>query len=160
MAMTLTSPAFAHGDPIPVRCTGEGADVSPPLSWQGVPAGAATLALIADDPDAPDPAAPRRTWVHWVVADLPASVSVLSEGASRASMPAGAVEGRNDSGGIGYEGPYPPVGRHRYFFRLYALDTRLGLPEGTTRADVERAMEGHVLATAELMGTYQLGARG
>jgi Raf kinase inhibitor-like YbhB/YbcL family protein len=108
-----------------------------------------------DDPDAPDPAAPRRTWVHWVVCDLPASTTSLPEGASGKLMPSASSEGKNDSGGIGYEGPYPPVGSHRYFFKLFALDTRVGLRAGQTKADLLKAIDGHVLASAELMGTYE-----
>jgi Raf kinase inhibitor-like YbhB/YbcL family protein len=154
MALTLSSPAFAHGSEIPERFTGDGPDASPPLQWSGAPEGTKAFALIADDPDAPDPAAPRRTWVHWVVSDLPASASSLPEGASGQAMPAGSSEGMNDSEGNGYSGPYPPIGRHRYFFKLYALDAPVGLRAGHTKTELLKAMEGHVLASAELMGTY------
>src|SRR5262245_6792161 len=127
MTFTVTSPAFAHGGEIPELFTGDGRDESPPLEWSGAPEGTRALALIVDDPDAPDPAAPRRTWVHWVVSDLPVTTSSLAQGASGRAMPAGSHEGRNDSGTNGYESPYPPVGRHRYFFKLYALDSPVGL---------------------------------
>ena len=154
---TLTSSAFTDGDAIPSRCTCEGPDVSPPLAWTGAPAGTRSFALVVDDPDAPDPAAPKRVWVHWVLYNLPASASELREGASPAMLPAGAREGLNDAGDTGWGGPCPPIGRHRYFHRLHALDTTLpDLGDGADRKALERAMAGHVLATAELMGTYQL----
>jgi hypothetical protein len=155
MAFTLSSPAFMHASEMPARFTGDGPDLSPPLNWGGAPSGTKSFALISDDPDAPDPAAPKRTWVHWVICDMPATSSALEEGASQRAMPAGAVEGRNDSGGVGYSGPYPPVGRHRYFFKLYALDVSIGLPPGHTKAQLLKAIEGHVLAKAELMATYE-----
>lgn len=155
MTLTLTSPDFAPGAAMPTRCTGEGRDASPALAWNGAPAGTGSFALIVDDPDAPDPAAPRRTWVHWVACDIPPETGSLDEGASGRAMPPGAVEGRNDSGGIGYEGPYPPIGRHRYYFKLYALDCRLGLRPGMSKAGLLAAMQGHVLASAELVGTYE-----
>lgn len=158
MSLTLSSSAFRNGDAMPARFTGDGADASPPLDWHGAPPGTKAFALIMDDPDAPDPAAPRRTWVHWVVADVPAAATSLAEGASRRQMPPGSREGMNDSNEVGYSGPYPPKGRHRYFFRLYALDSMVSLPEGHTKADLLKAMDGHVLATAELMGTYARGA--
>jgi len=152
---SLTSPAFTNGGAIPAKYTGDGTDESPPLDWMGAPEGTKALALIVDDPDVPDPAAPRRTWVHWVVSDLPASVTSLKEGASRRSMPRDAREGKNDSGDLGYSGPYPPKGRHRYFFKLYALDSLLGPSAGETKSDLLRTMDGHVLAMTELMGTYE-----
>lgn len=152
--MEIRSPAFAHEGEIPRRHTCDGEDLSPPLAWSGAPAGTASLALIVDDPDAPDPAAPKMTWVHWVVADLPADGTGLAEGAS-GTLPAGAREGRNDWRRTGWGGPCPPVGRHRYFFKLYALDTRLPHLAAPTKAELERAIEGHVLARAELVGTYR-----
>ena len=152
---SLTSPAFTNGGAIPAKYTGDGTDESPPLDWMGAPEGTKALALIVDDPDVPDPAAPKRTWVHWVVSDLPASVTSLKEGASRRSMPRDAREGKNDSGDLGYSGPYPPKGRHRYFFKLYALDSLLGPSAGETKSDLLRTMDGHVLAMTELMGTYE-----
>jgi Raf kinase inhibitor-like YbhB/YbcL family protein len=154
MPLTLTSPAFTEGGAIPARFTGDGDDKSPPLQWSGAPDRTKAFALLADDPDCPDPAKPRRTWVHWVVADIPAATSSLPEGASGRAMPAGAVEGSNDSNDIGYSGPYPPIGKHRYFFKLYALDSPIGLPKGHTKADLLKAIGGHVLASTELMGTY------
>lgn len=158
MSLTLSSSAFGNGDAMPARFTGDGEDASPPLDWHGAPAGTKAFALIVDDPDAPDPAAPRRTWVHWVVADMPPTTTSLPAGASLRQMPPGSREGKNDSDEVGYSGPYPPKGRHRYFFRLYALDSMVRLPEGHTKADLLQAMEGHVLATAELMATYQRAA--
>ena len=153
MALTLTSPAFSPGGSIPAACTCEGANRSPPLAWSGIPAGTQSLALIVDDPDAPDPAAPRMTWVHWVLYNLPPECTGLAEGI--AVLPAGTLEGINDWKRTGYGGPCPPIGRHRYFHKLYALDARLpdlGRPD---KARLEQAMRGHILAQAELIGTYQ-----
>jgi Raf kinase inhibitor-like YbhB/YbcL family protein len=148
----MTSSSFEPDGEIPSKHTCEGADLSPALAWSGVPRATRSLAIIVDDPDAPDPRAPRMTWVHWVVYDIPPSISSLSEGA--AQLPAGAREGRNDWKTAGYRGPCPPVGRHRYFHKLYALDVELpdlGQPD---KAALERAMTGHVLAEASLVGTY------
>lgn len=153
-AFKLTSAAFAAQGPIPARYTCEGGDTSPVLAWTGAPAGTKSYALIVDDPDAPDPAAPQTTWVHWVVYDIPAATSGLAEGAAR-HMPAGSRDGMNDWHRPGYGGPCPPIGRHRYFHKLYALDVvlpDLGAPD---KAKLESAMQGHVLAEAELIGTYQ-----
>jgi Raf kinase inhibitor-like YbhB/YbcL family protein len=158
MALTLTSSAFRINTPIPGRYTCDGEDVSPPLEIGGVPAGAQSLALIVDDPDAPDPAAPKRTWVHWVLYNLPPDTGSLADGASSGALPEGAKEGINDSNRTGYGGPCPPVGRHRYFHKIYALDTVLPDLGRATKAHLERAMEGHVLERAELIGTYQRGA--
>jgi Raf kinase inhibitor-like YbhB/YbcL family protein len=155
MPLTLTSPAFAAGAEIPVRHTCEGEDVSPALQWSGVPEGARSLALIVDDPDAPDPKAPRMTWVHWVLYNLPPASSGLPEGLGPSQLPAGTREGRNDWKRTGYGGPCPPIGRHRYFHKLYALDTVLPDLKTPAKAQLEQAMAGHVLAQAELMGTYQ-----
>jgi len=155
MTFLLTSPAFEHGAAIPARYTGEGEDLSPPLAWTGAPDETESFVLISDDPDCPNPAAPRRTWVHWVAYDIPGTTTHLTEGASGHTMPNGTREGKNDSGEIGYSGPKPPVGRHRYFFKLYALDRTLGLREGHTKSELLRAIEQHVLASTELMGTYQ-----
>ncbi len=152
---TLSSSAFAPSGAIPKRYTCDDANVSPPLVWSGAPAGTKSFALIVDDPDAPDPAAPKRVYVHWVLYDIPATVAELTEGEGRASNVSGAHDGLNDDKGRGYTGPCPPIGRHRYFHKLYALDALLGdLGAEARKADVERAMAGHVLATAELMGTY------
>ena len=152
VTIQLTSTAFAHEGAIPDKHTCDGADLSPELAWSGVPAGTASLALICDDPDAPG-----RTWVHWVLYDLPAEAAGLPEGLSaEAETPGGGVHGENDFGRLGYGGPCPPGGKpHRYFFRLYALDTRLGLAVGASKQDVVDAMQGHILAWGELMGTYQ-----
>ncbi len=155
MAMTIASPAFAHGGEIPSAYTCEGKDVSPPLEWSGVPEQAKSLALTVDDPDAPDPAAPRMTWVHWVLYDIPPSARGLPEGVAPAALPPGTREGTNDWKRTGWGGPCPPIGRHRYFFKLYALDRTLGDLGRPTKAKLEKAMEGHVLARAELMGTYK-----
>jgi Raf kinase inhibitor-like YbhB/YbcL family protein len=150
--MELSSPSFAPRGEIPVRHTCEGEDVAPPLQWRGVPDRAASLVLIVDDPDAPDPAAPQRTWVHWVLFNIPPAASGLPEGGR--PLPAGTCEGLNDWGRHGYGGPCPPVGRHRYFFKLYALDRMLPALPRPIKAAVEQAMRGHVLAQAELIGTY------
>jgi hypothetical protein len=155
MALTLSSPSFVHGRDIPTKHTCEGQDVSPPLSWSGVPEGTKSLALIVDDPDAPDPKAPRMTWVHWVLYDIPPSVTELREGVQKDTLPPGTRQGLNDWKRPGWGGPCPPVGRHRYFHKLYALDTVIGDLHAATKAALERAMEGHVLARAELVGTYQ-----
>ena len=158
-AMQITSTAFAHSGSIPPRHTCDGDDVSPPLAWSGAPAGTKSFALIVDDPDAPDPAAPRMTWVHWVLYDIPADAAGLPEGAARGGLPPGTREGLNDWRRTGYGGPCPPKGRHRYFHKLYALDAMLGDLGRPTKADVEKAMRGHVLAPAELVGTYQRSGR-
>jgi hypothetical protein len=152
LALTLTSPAFAPGETIPTVHTCEGADKSPPLAWSDAPAGTKSFALVVDDPDAPDPAAPKQTWVHWVVYDLPAKTSSLAAGAA---LPRGARTGRNDYGHDRWNGPCPPVGRHRYFHKLYALDVVLGNLGPLTKAGLEQAMTGHVLQEADLVGTYQ-----
>ncbi len=155
MAFTITSAAFREGGEIPVRHTCEGDDLSPPLSWFGLPAGTKSLALIVDDPDAPDPARPRMTYVHWVLYGIPPTASGLAEGIRRDALPAGTREGLNDWKRAGYGGPCPPVGRHRYFFKLYALDANLGDLGKTTKAQLLGAMTGHILAEAQLMGTYE-----
>jgi Raf kinase inhibitor-like YbhB/YbcL family protein len=152
VSMQLRSTAFSDHGEIPTRYTCEGAGVSPPLQWSALPEGTRSLALIVDDPDAPDPAAPRRIWVHWVLFNLPPSPSQLAEGIR--TLPLGAAEGVNDWQRTGYGGPCPPMGRHRYFHRLYALDTELELNR-PTKAQLEQAMDGHVLAQAVLIGTYQ-----
>jgi hypothetical protein len=155
MALSLTSPAFTHQGTIPALHTCEGRDVSPALAWTGVPEGTKSLALVVDDPDAPDPRAPKMTWVHWVLYNLPPGTAGLPEGVSRDRLPAGTREGRNDWKRTGYGGPCPPIGRHRYFHKLYALDTMLPDLATPTKERLEAAMEGHVLARAELVGTYQ-----
>jgi Raf kinase inhibitor-like YbhB/YbcL family protein len=153
MTLTLTSPAFSNGGEIPAKYTCEGRDLSPALAWSGVPPTARSLALIVDDPDAPDPAAPRMTWVHWVLYNIPANASTLAEGTKQ--LPAGTLEGLNDWKRTGYGGPCPPVGRHRYFHKLYALDTVLPNLGQVPKAKLEAAMKPHVIAHAELIGTYE-----
>ncbi len=155
MTLTLTSSAFQHGGAIPPRYTCDGQDVSPPLAWHSVPAAARSLVLIVDDPDAPDPKAPRMTWVHWLLYNLPPSVSALPEAVASGQLPAGTREGVNDWHRTGYGGPCPPVGRHRYFHKLYALDCVLPDLGRPNKVALERAMAGHVLAHAELLGTYE-----
>ncbi len=153
--MELTSSTFTQNADIPSLYTCEGSDQSPPLAWSGVPSDSQSLALIIDDPDAPDPAAPKMTWVHWVVYNLPADTTGLAAGASRTNLPAGAREGLNDWQREGYGGPCPPSGRHRYVHKLYALDTVLPVLKPATKAALERAMQGHILAKAELVGYYE-----
>ena len=155
MGLQITSPAFSQGGPIPAKYTCEGQDISPPLAWSGVPPNTKSIALIVDDPDAPDPAKPQRVYVHWVLYNIPSSASALQENASKGGLPKGAVQGKNDWGKAEFGGPCPPIGRHRYFHKLYALDTELMGLSSPTKADVERAMRGHILASGELMGTYQ-----
>jgi Raf kinase inhibitor-like YbhB/YbcL family protein len=157
MGLALTSPAFAPGGEIPTLFTCEGSDVSPPLEWTGVPDGTQGLVLIVDDPDAPDPAAPKMTWVHWVLYGIPPDARALPEGVAPGALPPGTREGLNDWKRTGYGGPCPPIGRHRYYHKLYALDVKLPDLGTPTKAAVEAAMKGHVLAEAVLMGTYQKG---
>lgn len=157
MSMKIESSAFAHNGDIPRRYTCDGQDVSPPLSWSGVPENAKSLVLIVDDPDAPDPKAPKMTWVHWVLYNIPANASGLPEGVSSGALPNGTAEGINDWKRTGYGGPCPPTGRHRYFHKLYALDTVLTGLNKPTKAQLEKAMQGHILAQAELIGLYQRG---
>ena len=154
MSFKLESSAFPEGGPIPTKYTCEGADTSPPLSWSGAPAGTRSFAIIVDDPDAPDPAHPKMTYVHWVAYNIPATVTRLAEGAGKGSMPSGTDVGLNDWKKAEFGGPCPPIGRHRYFFKLHALDTTLKLSH-PTKADLEAAMKGHVLEKAQLMGTYE-----
>jgi len=146
MTLELSSTAFAHNGHIPAKHSCDGDDSAPPLAWRGAPAGTKSFALIVDDPDAPDPEAPKRVFVHWVAYDIPPSATGI-DGSRK--------EGMNDGGKRGYMGPCPPIGRHRYFFKLYALDAQLGELGSPTKADLERAMTGHVLAQAELIGTYE-----
>ena len=150
MQLKVESTAFKQGQAMPARYTSDGSNVSPPLAWSGVPAQARSIALICDDPDAP-----RGTWVHWVLFNLPANVTELSENIpAQETLSNGARHGRNDFGKFGYGGPAPPSGTHRYFFRVYALDTQLDLPAGAQRAELLAAMKGHIVAEGELMGTY------
>lgn len=150
--VTVKSPAFTSGNPIPSKYTCSGENVSPPLQWGRIPSGTKSICVICDDPDAPG-----GTWVHWVIFDIPDSAKVLPEGipvAERSVL--GARQGKNDFGGVGYGGPCPPPGKaHRYYFRLYALDRQLGKRPGIRRAELDEAMKGHILGTGELMGTFQ-----
>jgi Raf kinase inhibitor-like YbhB/YbcL family protein len=152
MAMTITSSVFRAGEVIPTKYSCEGANISPPVQWDGVPAAARSLALICDDPDAP-----MGTWVHWVLYNLPTNVSNLPEHVPASEMlSSGPKQGMNDFKRIGYGGPCPPPGKtHRYYFKLYALDVELALKPRATKQELLRAMEGHILAEAQLMGTYQ-----
>lgn len=150
--MNLSSSAFRANQSIPARYTCDGEDISPPLTWAGVPAGTLSLVLIIDDPDAPDPKHPRQVWVHWLVYNLPPDCTELAEAAA---PPPGAGVGRNDWNRADYGGPCPPIGRHRYFHKLYALDTLLPDLKQPTQSQLEKAMQGHVLAQAELVGTYE-----
>lgn len=159
MALQLISSAFDDGKEIPHQYTCDGEDQSPPLAWSGLPAGTATLALIVDDPDAPDPAAPKKTWVHWILYNLPPSVTGLPAGIAPEDLPAGTLQGLNDSKRTGYSGPCPPIGRHRYFHKLFALDAELRDLGEPIKAVLEKAMKDHVLATAELIGTYQRSSK-
>lgn len=155
MTMKLASPAFAEGESIPQLHTCEGKNISPPLSWSGIPPEAKSLVLIVDDPDAPDPKAPKMTWVHWVLYNLPASSTGLAEGIKADALPAGTESGNNSWKQATYGGPCPPIGRHRYFHKLYALDTVLTGLKQPGKAAVEAAMRGHILAQASLIGTYE-----
>lgn len=154
MTLTITSEAFDHSGDIPRQYTCDSDDISPPLAWSGVPDGAKSLALIVDDPDAPDPDAPKMVWVHWILYNLPAAAEGLAEAVEPAALPAGTLEGQNDWKRSGYGGPCPPIGRHRYFFKLYALDVMLPDLGTPTKAELEQAMQNHELAHAELIGTY------
>jgi Raf kinase inhibitor-like YbhB/YbcL family protein len=155
MTLALTAASFTHNGVIPARFTCDGQDLSPRLAWTGVPKEAQSLVLIVDDPDAPDPAAPKMTWVHWVLYNLPPSASGLPEAVAARDLPQGTLEGTNDLHRTGYGGPCPPIGRHRYFHKLYALDVRLPDLRHPTKAALEQAMRGHVIAHTELIGLYQ-----
>jgi len=155
MGLTLTSPAFREAQAIPSVYTCEGRDLSPPLAWTDPPAGTTSLALICDDPDAPG-----KTWVHWVVYHLPPTVRQLPQAfPTDRELPDGTRQGLTDFGRVGYGGPCPPSGTHRYFFKVYALDTVPTLPAGATKAQLEAAMRDHIVAQAQLMGTYRRQGR-
>ena len=155
MTMMISSPAFANNQEIPKRYTCDGEDISPALAFSGFPEGTKSLVLIVDDPDAPDPAAPKMTWVHWVLYNMPPDATGLGEGLKAKDLPKGTKQGLNDWKRTGYGGPCPPIGRHRYFHKLYALDALLPDLGKATKAEIEKAMEGHILGKAELVGTYQ-----
>ncbi len=151
MEIKITSSAFEEGDLIPENYTCDGIDVSPPISWTSVPEGTKTLALICDDPDAP-----IGTWVHWVLFNLPAATNEIPENIlPERTLESGAKQGMNDFHKIGYGGPCPPSGTHRYYFKIFALDIELDLEAGATKPDLLRAMEGHILAEGQLMGRYE-----
>ena len=151
MEITLRSSAFEEGGMIPRQYTCDGQDVSPPLAWDSIPGGTKSLALICDDPDAP-----RGDWVHWVIFNIPADTGQLPENVpAHKELPGGALQGSNDFRRIGYGGPCPPGGTHRYFFKLYALDTLLNLKTGAGKADLLKAMQGHILGQGQLMGKYK-----
>jgi Raf kinase inhibitor-like YbhB/YbcL family protein len=155
MTLTLASSAFEDRGSIPAKYTCEGEDIAPPLKWLDVPNAARSLVLIVDDPDAPDPKAPKMTWVHWVLYNIPPDVSELVEDVTSESLPPGTQEGVNDWKRVGYGGPCPPIGRHRYFHKLYALDTVLDGMNRPTKEQLEAAMKGHVIAQAQIVGNYQ-----
>lgn len=155
MSMSIMSGTFMHGRDIPARHTCDGKDTSPPLAWVGVPSASKSLVLIADDPDAPDPAAPQVTWVHWLLYNIPPGTHELAEGITPASLPAGTLQGINDWQRTGYGGPCPPTGRHRYYFKLYALDKVLPDLRKPGREILDKAMKGHVLDQCSMLGYYQ-----
>lgn len=159
MAMTLKSPSFSQNGEMPSTFTCEGRDVSPALEWTGVPAAAKSLVLVVDDPDAPDPKAPKMTWVHWLLYNLPPSAQGLPEDVQTAQLPAGTLEGISDYKRAGYGGPCPPIGQHRYYFKLYALDIVLPDLKTPKKPALEKAMQGHILEKAELVGLYQKKSR-
>lgn len=156
MSLLLTSPAFRHNTTMPAEHTCEGKNISPPLAWNAPPPGTKSLVLIVDDPDAPDPAAPKMTWVHWVLYNLPPTAGGLQAGVTEVELPHGTLIGINDRKNVGYNGPCPPVGTHRYFHKLYAVDTLLPDMHAPTKAEVLARIEGHVLAQTELIGLYKL----
>ncbi|MGD9007494.1 MAG: YbhB/YbcL family Raf kinase inhibitor-like protein [Desulfobacteraceae bacterium] len=157
MTLSITSSAFEDGGAMAAKYTCEGPNISPPLTWSGVPDGARSLALIVDDPDAPDPAAPKMTYVHWVLYNLPVDCGGLKEGTTFGDLPPGTLEGTNDWQRTGYGGPCPPIGRHRYFHKLFALNVVLDDLKEPTKDVLLAAMEGHVIAQAQIVGTYQKG---
>lgn len=155
MSMSIMSPAFMPGREIPQRHTCDGLNSSPPLIWLGVPPGTKSLALVVDDPDAPDPAAPQMTWVHWLLYNIPPATTGLAEGGTEKSLPAGTLQGLNDWHRTSYGGPCPPTGMHRYFFKLYALDRTLPDLKKPAKAVLEKAMQDHILDHSSIVGMYQ-----
>jgi Raf kinase inhibitor-like YbhB/YbcL family protein len=155
MSLIITSSAFAHQGEIPRQYTCQGQDISPPLAWSGVPEAAQSLVLIVDDPDAPDPKAPRTVWCHWLLYNLPPQSSGLAEAVADTALPADTLQGKNDWHRSGYGGPCPPIGKHRYFFKLYALDSMLQELHKPGKQRLEQAIQGHIIAEAELVGLYE-----
>ena len=157
MSLALRSESFTNGGDIPAKHTCQGDDISPQLSWSDAPPGTKSFALIVDDPDAPDPQAPRMTWVHWVLYNIPSGATALAQGAGNKgeALPQGTADGLNDWKKTGYGGPCPPIGKHRYFFKLYALDAALGDLSRPTKAALERAMTGHIVGKTEIIGMYE-----
>jgi Raf kinase inhibitor-like YbhB/YbcL family protein len=155
MALTLTSKSFLHNAEIPPNYTCDGKDISPELSWTKIPDGTRSLVLVVDDPDAPDPAQPKMTWVHWILYNIPPDTNGLSEDVQTNEFPPGTLQGINDWQRTGYGGPCPPIGNHRYFHKLYALDILLPNLRHPTKVILEKSMEGHIIAHAELIGLYQ-----
>jgi Raf kinase inhibitor-like YbhB/YbcL family protein len=155
IAMKLTSPSFENKKDMAKKFTCDGEDISPALEWSDVPEETKSFAVIVDDPDAPDPANPKMTWVHWILYNIPAAVSSLPENVKVVDLPEGTLQGLNDWKKTGYGGPCPPIGKHRYFHKLYALDIILPDLTRPTKAKLEKAMEGHILHKAELIGLYQ-----
>ena len=155
MSLSLVSPAFENNGSIPAEYTCDGDDISPELKWSGLPEDTKSLVLIVDDPDAPDPAAPKMTWVHWVLYNIPVTAAGLAKGVDDAGLPKGTLQGLNSWNRTGYGGPCPPIGRHRYFHKLYALDTVLPDLKQPDKGQIEQAMNDHVIGQAVLMGTYQ-----
>lgn len=154
MTFNIFSDSFEHGKSIPIEHTSDGTDVSPPLRWSGVPANTRSLALLVEDPDAPDPAAPTRVWVHWILYNLPADSTGLAQAVADDALPSATRHGSNDWQRTGYGGPCPPIGRHRYFFRLFALDSEMPNLNQPTAAALRQAMQGHIVGETCLMGTY------
>ena len=155
MSLTISSPAFANNQQIPAIYTCDGMNISPPLQWTGIPAGTKSLVLIIDDPDAPDPAAPKRVWVHWLLYNIPPTIPGLPEGVASQVLPSGTLAGRNDGKKTSYGGPCPPIGCHRYFHKLYALNVILPNLQIPKKPALLQAMEGHILAYSEIIGLYQ-----
>lgn len=153
MSFQITSSAFSDGSEIPIKYTCEGEDIAPPLTWSGLFKEAKSFALIVEDPDAPDPRAPKTIWTHWVLYNIPADSTGIGESAK--TLPRGTLMGLNDWNKTGYGGPCPPIGRHRYFFKLYALDTVLPDLKNPTKQKLEKTMKDHILSEAVLLGTYQ-----
>ncbi len=156
MTLKITSPAFTHNGTMPAQYTCEGDNVSPPLEWSAPPEGTQSLVLIVDDPDAPDPEAPKMTWVHWLLYNLPPTAGSLKEHVDAPELPPGTLVGINDRKNVGYNGPCPPIGTHRYYHKLYALDVMLPDLKAPTKDELLKHMEGHILGYAELIGLYRL----